>query len=174
MLERKFQFQPGDLICLDLSGSIPYKKKKHLIDALNQKGYRVSFILNKTVKWLIKDDRKSLDSYKCRNAFKLNIPVIHVDFVAEFLQTDARQDLKASKLVDKYLIKNQLDEQNFKQGKVCTMQQSQQLHQGQIGKRHYDLSKVKVFNQSDDDVFKSDFESEGFDLIKWMVFHVNI
>lgn len=116
MLEKKqLELKDGDLICLDLGSTTPYKVKKSLIDMLNANRLRVSFVLNKSVKVLIKDDRVNLDTYKCRTAFKLGIPVYHVDAVYFYMLETGD---KSSFNFDEYLIKNKLLESEFSSGKI--------------------------------------------------------
>ena len=102
------------IICLDLSNSIKYKEKKNMIDLLIKGGSKVSFVLNKNVSLVIKDDKNDVDSYKCRTAFKLGIPVVHYDFIFA-----ANGDVD-SNVVDlkEFLITNKENEKNFKQGKI--------------------------------------------------------
>ena len=105
-----------ETICLDLSNSIPYKKKKGLIDLLAAHGFKISFIINKFTNLLIKDDRDNLDTYKCRTAFKLGIPVVHVDFVYELYL-----NLNSNAKMEEFIIKNKQEEINFKNGYISTL-----------------------------------------------------
>ena len=98
-------------ICLDLNNSTSYKQKKSLIDILTSNAVRVSFILNKNVSLLIKNDRTTVDTYKCRTAFKLGIPVIHVDFIYKYLNEE-QVELKD------FLIVNVENINSFKNGKI--------------------------------------------------------
>lgn len=125
MIEKRFELRSGDLVCFDFGSSTPYKTKKALIDLLNSKQYRVSFVLNKSVKILIKDERTNLDTYKCRTAFKLGIPVYHVDLIYNYLLVAGGDGNthKQSLRVDEYLIKNQLIEKAFKSGKISATKQ---------------------------------------------------
>ncbi len=100
-------------VCLDLSNSIAYKKKKSLIDLIALHGLKVSFIINKSASILIRDDRDNLDTYKCRTAFKLGVPIIHVDYIYEML-LNGNHNVKLAN----YLIKNKKDETDFKNGLV--------------------------------------------------------
>jgi hypothetical protein len=99
----------NDLVCLDLSNSFLYKQKKKLIDLIIANGGRVSFILNKKISYLIKDQNTNLDSYKCRTAFKHNIPVVHVNYIYELNDTNSIKD---------YLIKNKLYEDSLRKGLI--------------------------------------------------------
>ena len=114
MIEKKFQ--ENATICLDLSNSISYKEKKNLIDLLAAKGLKISFLLNKSVSYLVKDKRDGVDSYKCRTAFKLGILVIHVEFFYQLFLSDNQQ----AKL-EAYLINNKEDEIKFKNGFISTL-----------------------------------------------------
>jgi hypothetical protein len=102
----------GKTICLDLNSSIPYKQKKSIIDLLTSNGAKVSFILNKSVSLLIKNDRKNIDGYKCKTAFKLSIPVVHIDYIHELFNNE-HVNLK------EYLILDEEKDKNFKQGKIA-------------------------------------------------------
>jgi hypothetical protein len=101
--------------CLDLTNSISYKKKKNLIDLITQNGGKVSFILKKDIDYLIKDDKTSLDTYKCRTAFKLNVPVIHSDYV--FCASAANHETEKHNPKD-FAIQNELNIDNLKSGKI--------------------------------------------------------
>ena len=99
----------GQLICLDLSSSIAYKQKKKIIESIINNGGRVSFILNKKVKYLIKDERLNLDSYKCRTAFKLGIPVIDLNYL---------NCLENFSPISNFIIKNKINEENLNKGVI--------------------------------------------------------
>jgi hypothetical protein len=98
-------------ICLDLSNSTPYKKKKNLIDLFTNSGIKVSFILNKNVGVLVKNDRNDIDTYKCRTAFKLGIPVVHCDYIIKSINNESVH-------LKDYIIANMANKENFKQGKI--------------------------------------------------------
>jgi hypothetical protein len=99
------------IICLDLNSTTSYKQKKSLIDVLTSNGARVSFVLNKNVSLLVKNERTTVDTYKCKTAFKLGIPVVHVDFIYKCLN-DELIELKD------FLIRNVENVNSFKQGKI--------------------------------------------------------
>ena len=103
----------GEIICLELSSSVPYKEKKALIDAIASQGGRVSFILNSKVSFLVRDNALNLDTYKCRTAFKLGIPIVHSNFVAERIQN------KSAK-IEAFIIKNKAIEENLKKGVIAS------------------------------------------------------
>jgi hypothetical protein len=102
-----------NLVCLELTNSTPYKKKKALIELITSNGGRVSFIMNKSVSYLLKEDRKDLDTYKCKQAFKLGIPVFSIDLIYDYFL-----NFKSNLQLDHYLIKNKKNEENFKSGKI--------------------------------------------------------
>lgn len=106
----KKEWNSSDIFCLDLSISTSYKQKKRIIDILVSKGARVSFVLNKTVKFLIRDDKKNLDTYKCKLAFKLNIPIIELNYFFD------REQCSVS--LEKYLIIDKRREERFKNGLI--------------------------------------------------------
>ena len=98
-------------VCLDLCNLTSYKEKKNIIELLTRNGANVSFILNKRISLLIKNDQRTTDSYKCRTAFKLGIPVIHISFIYDYLKNDQVN-------YNDYLILNSENENSFKQGKI--------------------------------------------------------
>jgi poly [ADP-ribose] polymerase len=98
------------VICLDLNSSTKYKEKKNLVDLLTSNGANVTFVLNKRVLLLVKND-KNVESYKCRTAFRLSIPIVTVDFIYHCLNNEY-VNLK------EYLILDKNDEENFKKGKI--------------------------------------------------------
>jgi hypothetical protein len=98
-------------ICLDLSNSTSYKKRKNLIDLCANRGIRVSFILNKKVGVLVKNDRNDIDTYKCRTAFKLGIPVVHCDYIIKSIKNESVH-------LKDFIIANMANKKNFKQGKI--------------------------------------------------------
>lgn len=103
----------NNLVCLELTNSTPYKKKKGLIELISSNGGRVSFIMNKSVNFLLKEDRKDLETYKCKQAFKLGIPVFSIDLIYDYYL-----NFKSNLQLDDYLIKNKKNEENFKSGKI--------------------------------------------------------
>lgn len=123
MYEKKLELRNGDLVCFDFGSTTPYKTKKALIDLLNSRQYRVSFVLNKSVRLLIKDDKSNLDTYKCRTAFKLGIPVYHVDLIYNYLLLNNGTQPQSAIRIDDYLIKNQLIEKAFNNGKISSTKQ---------------------------------------------------
>ena len=98
-------------ICLDLSNATSYKQKQTLIKLLTNNGAKVSFILNKNASLVVKNDKKDVESYKTRTAFKLGIPVVHVDYIHQLINNDY-VDIKD------YLISNKENMDNFKNGKI--------------------------------------------------------
>lgn len=99
------------IFCFDLNNSITFKEKKSLIDLITNNGGSVSFVLNNKCSYVVKNDQDSIDTYKCRQAFKLSIPVVHVDYIYH--------SINANNINYKnYLIENKENEKNFKQGKV--------------------------------------------------------
>ena len=103
------EWNSNDIFCLDLSISTQYKEKKQIIDLIISRGARVSFILNKTVKYLIRNDNTNIDTYKCKLAFKLNIPILDVNYLFD----------KCSVNLEKYLIVNKEHEEKFKNGLIA-------------------------------------------------------
>lgn len=108
--------------CLDLSSSVSYKEKKNIIDLITCNGGNVSFILNNKCSYLVKNDKNSNDSYKSRLAYKLSIPVIHVDYFFHYIN-DFNTNYKL------YLIEDKLNEINFKQGKVSKSKKTIKLEE---------------------------------------------
>jgi hypothetical protein len=103
-----------DTVCLDVGMSTPYKQKKTLIDLLTSTGCKISFILNKNVKYLIRDDRENLNTYKCRMALKFGIPILHTSYVLDCVNASS----KVMSMQD-YLISNRSGDEekvNFTNG----------------------------------------------------------
>ena len=75
----------GETVCLELSSSVKYKEKKSLVEFVVRHGGRVSFVLNKQVNFLVKDDLDNLDTYKCRSACKLGIPILNARYVYDLI-----------------------------------------------------------------------------------------
>jgi len=103
----------GELFSLDLSSSISYKEKKSYCDYITVNGGRISFVLNAKVKFLIRDDKLNLDTYKCRQAFKLGIPIVHTSFLTESVQNKAFK-------IEKFFIKNKKIEENLRKGIITS------------------------------------------------------
>ena len=101
----------GEITCFDLKNSTPYKLKKSLIDVIAANGGRVSFVLNSKVNYLIKDDSNNLDTYKCRTAFKLGIPVVHLNYITEWT-------LNKTISIESFIIKNRKYEDSLKKGLI--------------------------------------------------------
>lgn len=110
----------GKTICLDLSHSTPYKQKKSLIDTLISNGGRVSFVLNQKVNLLVKNDRLDLDSYKCRTAFRMGIPVVDVNYVNDLIRiADSDKAVANAIKIADYEIQNKDHLENFKKGIIA-------------------------------------------------------
>jgi hypothetical protein len=104
------------VFCLDLSSSAPYKYKKNVIDLITSNGGIVSFVLNKKVDYLVRSDMSSHESYKCRMAFKLHIPVVSVLFVFD----SVRNGSLLTDLLKEYLLENRESLEGMKKGKVLS------------------------------------------------------
>ncbi|CAF0733970.1 unnamed protein product [Brachionus calyciflorus] len=149
------KFENNEIICLDISSSTPYKKKKSIIDLLTLTGAKVSGILNRKSKLLIVDQRQNLDSYKFRTAFKLNIPVVHVDYFFKLLlDNDSSVDIKA------YVIRDNTNDKKFEKGIISAV----------CEKKEFDLGKIKCYSP-ENDPYLNEFESSDYQVIKWIVFH---
>lgn len=168
MIEKKLELRNGDLVCFDFGSSTAYKTKKALIDLLNSRQYRVSFVLNKSVKLLIKDEKTNLDTYKCRTAFKLGIPVYHVDLIYNYLLASEKHSIRSSD----YLIRNQLIEKAFKSGKISNTKQLK-VGSSVSARKEIDAAKIQILTPENDS-YQQEFDSQSFELIKWIVFNVNI
>lgn len=107
----KMQLKLEGLICLELGVKTSYKKKKSIIDFLTSNGATISFILNKKCKFLVIDDKTNIDTYKCRTAFKLKIPIIHIELFYKLI-LDKNQNIK----VEDYVIQDKSFKNNFKKG----------------------------------------------------------
>lgn len=98
-------------ICLDLRSTTSYKEKKKLIDLLVSNGAKVSFFLKKGVSLLVKNDKRDVDSFKCKTSFKLGIPVVHSEYIYKLLNNEAVNSKD-------YLIVNNENSESFKKGKI--------------------------------------------------------
>lgn len=105
------QLKLEGLICLDLGIKISYQKKKSIIDFLTSNGAKVSFIISKKCKFLVIDDKTNIETYKCRTAFRLKIPIIHIEFFYKLI-LDNDQKIK----IEDYLIQDKLIRNNFTKG----------------------------------------------------------
>ena len=153
----------GKLVAVDFDSSTLSKEKKHLIQLLTSNNLQVSFILNKKVDFLLKDNENNLDTYKCRTAFKLGIPVVHINFVRDyFINYDDPSGLD----IKSYFIKDLKKEENFKKGKIGSTESntSQTL-------RPLDIKKLKMV-KINEDTFNDSFEAKGYNVIKWSIFKV--
>ena len=154
---KKWDF--NDIICLDLSSSTSYKLKKSLIDLIVAHGARVSFILNKKVKYLLKDDKTNLDTYKCKSAFKLKIPIISLNYLY-----DLNNGCETS--LNDYVLLSKQNELKFNKGLISLSQSNQQ----DFVKKDIDLNKLIFLDPNEDTLLNKFEESKGYEVIKWIVF----
>lgn len=153
----------GKIVAVDFDSSTSSKEKKNFIQLLTLNNLQVSFILNKKVDFLLKDNQNNLDTYKCRTAFKLGIPVVHIDFIRDyFINYDDPRSLD----IKSYMIKDVKKEENFKNGKIG-------FSEFNISKTHkpLDIKKIKVL-KIDEDTMNESFEAIGYNVIKWSIFRV--
>ena len=150
----------GEIVCLELSGNVSYKEKKSLIDVIAANGGRVSFILNSKVNFLIRDDASNLDTYKCRAAFKLGIPVVLSSYISE------RVHNKSTK-IERFIIKNKTIEENLKKGIIAS---NLKAIQAKTLLKLIDMDKVQFFS-FDNDIYANQFEN-SYHVVKWIVFRV--
>lgn len=155
------QFE-GKTVCLDLTNSIQYKKKKQLIDTIAKHGGTISFILNKKVNYLVKEDAVNLDTYKCRNAFKLGIPVVNIDYINRLTQSIDSSPI----LINDYILKNKKNEQDLQKGFIPRNESTKKKPL----ERLVDLSTVKTY-QLENDPLNNEFEQARFEIVKWIVFN---
>ena len=110
-----------DTVCLDVGMSTSYKQKKTLIDLLTSTGCKVSFVLNKNVKFLIRDDGDDFNTYKCRTALKLGIPILHANYVYECSKNGGTGNTHPK--IQDYILKNKKSETNFTNGIISSSNQ---------------------------------------------------
>lgn len=151
----------SDIFCLELSSNVSYKKKKALIDVISANGGRVSFVLNLKVNFLIRDDASNLDTYKCRTAFKLGVPIVLSSYFDEILQNKSVK-------IEEYIIKNKAIEENLKKGIITS---TLKAIQARTLPKLIDMDKINFFSL-DNDINANQFES-SYHVVKWIVFHVN-
>lgn len=99
----------GKRICFDFSNSLPYKRKKELVELSKKNGLKLAFNVTPNLDFLVKDNTTDLNTSKCKHAFKLNVPVLNASFL-----TALNQNLSTS--LNEFLIKNTQLELNFKNG----------------------------------------------------------
>jgi hypothetical protein len=100
-----------------LISQLAYQRyKKSIVDLITSNGGTVSFVLNKKVDYLVLSDKLNLDTYKCRTAFKIRIPVVAVEFVVD----SARSGSLLRSLLKDYSVENQGSLENLKAGKVVS------------------------------------------------------
>lgn len=171
----------GQIFCFELRKSIKYREKKSYIDFVIKNGGQVSFILNRKVNYLFKDDEKDLDTYKCRQALKCGIRIVHVNYLNELIHSlDQQQPIK----IDNFLI-DSFDNSSkiFANGLISSKPKSSDG--SSFGKKRtaiasIDLEKVKfyAFNDPNDSFAKhfvdnSDDQASSYDVIKWIVVYEN-
>lgn len=154
-------------VCLDLTNTISYKKKKTLIELITTNGGKVTFILTPKTDLIVKENTEDLDSYKCRNGFARNIPVVPIEYVHDLLSS-SQSDID---IADYSLINIKLQE-NLKKGIVSAGSQKNNTTATQSKKRPIDISKLK-FNKESEDPYSEEFEKNGYNVIKWIIAKVN-
>ena len=135
------KWSPKDTVCLDVGITTTYKQKKSLIDLLTSSGCKISFILNKNVKFLIRDDRNNLNTYKCKTAIKWGIPILHTSYVFD--------SVKSSNLkMQHYLIENKKSDVDFTNGIISASQ-------SQNKSKNLTFLELKLYKQFSDNNFFS-------------------
>ena len=165
----------GEIVCFELRKSVKYREKKSYIDFVIKNGGQVSFILNRKVNYLFKDDENDLDTYKCRQALKAGIRIVHVNYLNELIQSSDQQPIK----IDNFLI-GLFDNKSkiFTNGRISSKPKS---NDASFGKKRrtmatIDLDKVKFYAANDsNDPFGKHFsdEASSYDVIKWIVVYEN-
>ena len=123
--------------------------------------------INKSVDYLLKDNENDLNTIKCQTAFKLNIPVLKIDFLLNYNQ-ESLSIIDAT--IKQYLIKNNKIQDNFNKGIIKPFANNIKENDMKASKL-IDLTKLK-FYELDQDPLISLFESNGYNVIKWSVFNV--
>ena len=88
-------------------------KKQLLYKIAKQNNIQISYVINKSVDYLLKDNENDLNTIKCQTAFKLNIPVLKIDFLLNYNQ-ESLSIIDAT--IKQYLIKNNKIQDNFNKG----------------------------------------------------------
>ena len=159
-------FKKGKIICFELSHEFKFKKQL-LYKIAKQNNIQISYVINKSVDYLLKDNENDLNTIKCQTAFKLNIPVLKIDFLLNYNQ-ESLSIIDAT--IKQYIIQNNKIQDNFNKGIIKPFANNIKENDMKASKL-IDLTKLK-FYELDQDPLINLFESNGYNVIKWSVFNV--
>ncbi len=156
----------GKRICFELSHEFKFKKQL-LYKIAKQNNIQISYVINKSVDYLLKDNENDLNTIKCQTAFKLNIPVLKIDFLLNY-----NQESITDTTIKQYIIKNNKIQDNFNKGIIKPFANNSVKEINDIkASKLIDLAKLKFYELNQDPLI-SLFESNGYNIIKWSVFNV--
>ncbi|RDD38355.1 Poly [ADP-ribose] polymerase 4 [Trichoplax sp. H2] len=145
---------------LQLSYSLPFKKKQEIRRLITNHDGTISYIINRKTHFLVVDQNEDyLDSYKGRTADKLAIPVVSVDFI------HACNEKQAFLNHQEFLVSVKLSPELFAQGKVVVPKVS---FQEKSKYSAFDLNKIPVWTDNDrhNDTFQSRYKVLKLVLLK--------
>ncbi|XP_078585828.1 protein mono-ADP-ribosyltransferase PARP4-like [Branchiostoma floridae x Branchiostoma japonicum] len=131
----------GCQVTLELTGvTLPYKEKKRLRELVTQNDGIISYIINKKISFLVLGNKERTDSYKCRTAVKLGLPVVSLDYIEACVQ--------AGELLhtDSFLLVGKSVADEFSTGKIAA---PRSLKQAEVKKVTVDINKIKVWKQGE-------------------------
>ncbi|XP_064627264.1 protein mono-ADP-ribosyltransferase PARP4-like isoform X2 [Lineus longissimus] len=147
---------------LEFGTSIRFKEKKALQTDVTDNGGVISYIITKKSSFVVAVGISNAeDTYKCRTAQKLGIPIVSANFI--------RDSIEAGKLLDHdgYLMAGKTRAEEFKTGKI-TGKAVTKLTQKK--KLNVNISSIKVWNSDDNSA--PDFNHERFQVAKFALFMV--
>ncbi|XP_078001506.1 protein mono-ADP-ribosyltransferase PARP4-like isoform X2 [Glandiceps talaboti] len=127
-------------IALELSTSVPFKKKQELRKKITSNDGVVSYILTKKSTYLVVSNPEKADtSYKMRQAVKYGIPIISMDFIHDSVEKGELQD------ADGYIVYGPSRSGEFSSGKIVASQQLQQRDQKKKKKTTHSMFNINKF-----------------------------
>ncbi|CAH1248284.1 PARP4 [Branchiostoma lanceolatum] len=131
----------GCQVTLELTGvTLPYKEKKRLRELITQNDGIISYIINKKTSFLVLGSKERTDSYKCRTAVKLGLPVVPLDYIEACVQSEELLD------TDNFLLVGKSVAAEFSTGKIAA---PRNLKQEEVKKVTVDVNKIKVWKEGE-------------------------
>ncbi|XP_066269374.1 protein mono-ADP-ribosyltransferase PARP4-like [Branchiostoma lanceolatum] len=131
----------GCQVTLELTGvTLPYKEKKRLRELVTQNDGIISYIINKKTSFLVLGSKERTDSYKCRTAVKLGLPVVPLDYIEACVQAEELLD------TDNFLLVGKSVAAEFSAGKIAA---PRNLKQEEVKKVTVDINKIKVWKEGE-------------------------
>ncbi|XP_035659528.1 protein mono-ADP-ribosyltransferase PARP4-like [Branchiostoma floridae] len=131
----------GCQVTLELTGvTLPYKEKKRLRELVTQNDGIISYIINKKTSFLVLGNKERTDSYKCRTAVKLGLPVVSLEYIEACVQAEELLH------TDSFLLVGKSVADEFSTGKIAA---PRSLKQAEVKKVTVDINKIKVWKQGE-------------------------